>query len=63
LGLKRLDAREIELQGDRMASKRFRFEVAAEKEEDRRKEFTPLVARTVLWATALAAMVLALVAR
>ena len=34
--------------------------VAAETEEDRRKEFTPLVARTVLWITALAALVLVL---
>jgi len=37
--------------------------VAAENEEQRRKEFTPLVARTVLWTTALAGLVLALVAR
>jgi len=37
--------------------------VAAENEEQRRKEFTPLVARTVLWITALGALVLALVAR
>lgn len=37
--------------------------VAAETEEERRKEFTPLVARTVLWSTALAAVVLALVSR
>jgi len=34
--------------------------VAAESEEHRRKEFTPLVARTVLWITALAALVLVL---
>lgn len=34
--------------------------VAAETEEERQKEFTPLVARTVLWATALGALVLAL---
>lgn len=33
--------------------------VAAQTEEQRRKEFTPLVARTVLWTTALAALVLA----
>jgi len=37
--------------------------VAAEKEEDRRKEFTPLVARTVLWTTALGALLLALFSR
>jgi len=37
--------------------------VAAEKEEDRRKEFTPLVARTVLWTTALGALLLALLSR
>jgi len=37
--------------------------VAAETEEDRRKEFTPLVARTVLWITAMAALVLALLSR
>ena len=37
--------------------------VAAENEEQRRKEFTPLVARTVLWTTALGALVLAFVAR
>jgi len=34
--------------------------VAAENEEERRKEFTPLVARTVLWITALSALALAL---
>lgn len=32
--------------------------VAAESEEERQKEFTPLVARTVLWATILGALVL-----
>ena len=37
--------------------------VAAESEEHRRKEFTPLVARTVLWITALASLVLALLSR
>ncbi len=37
--------------------------VAAESEEERRKEFTPLVARTVLWMTALAALVLTLLSR
>jgi len=37
--------------------------VAAEKEEDRRKEFTPLVARTLLWTTALGALLLALFSR
>lgn len=37
--------------------------VAAETEEERRKEFTPLVARTVLWTTALGALVLALLSR
>lgn len=37
--------------------------VAAESEEQRRKEFTPLVARTVLWTTALGALILAFVAR
>ncbi|MGB9885736.1 MAG: flippase [Moorellales bacterium] len=37
--------------------------VAAETEEARRKEFTPLVARTVLWTTALAAVALALLSR
>jgi len=37
--------------------------VAAENEEQRRKEFTPLVARTVLWTTALGALVLALLSR
>jgi len=37
--------------------------VAAENEEQRRKEFTPLVARTLLWTTALGALVLALLAR
>jgi O-antigen/teichoic acid export membrane protein len=34
--------------------------VAAETEEQRRKEFTPLVARTVLWTTALGAIALVL---
>ena len=37
--------------------------VAAETEEQRRKEFTPLVARTVLWTTALGALALALLSR
>ncbi len=37
--------------------------VAAETEEERRKEFTPLVARTVLWTTALGALVLAFLSR
>lgn len=37
--------------------------VAAESEEERRKEFTPLVARTVLWVTALGALVLVLFSR
>jgi len=37
--------------------------VAAETDEQRRKEFTPLVARTVLWVTALGALVLVLLAR
>jgi O-antigen/teichoic acid export membrane protein len=37
--------------------------VAAETEEERRKEFTPLVARTVLWTTALGAVVLAFLSR
>ncbi|RLA95333.1 MAG: hypothetical protein DRG83_18740, partial [Deltaproteobacteria bacterium] len=37
--------------------------VAAESEEQRRKEFTPLVTRTVLWITALGALVLALLSR
>jgi len=37
--------------------------VAAENEEQRRKEFTPLVARTVLWTTALGALVLAFLSR
>jgi len=37
--------------------------VAAETKEDRRTEFTPLVARTVLWITAIAALVLALLSR
>ena len=32
--------------------------VSAEKDESKRKEFTPLVARTVLWVTALGALVL-----
>jgi O-antigen/teichoic acid export membrane protein len=37
--------------------------VAAENEEERRKAFTPLVARTVLWITALGALALALLSR
>jgi len=37
--------------------------VAGETDEQRRKEFTPLVARTVLWVTALGALVLVLLAR
>ena len=37
--------------------------VAAESEEESRKEFTPLVARTVLWITALAALVLVFLSR
>lgn len=37
--------------------------VAAETEEQRRKEFTPLVARTVLWITTIAAIALALLSR
>ena len=37
--------------------------VAAEAEEQRLKEFTPLVARTVLWTTGLSALVLALLSR
>ena len=37
--------------------------VAAETDEQRRKEFTPLVARTVLWTTALGALLLALFSR
>lgn len=37
--------------------------VAAEDEEQRRKEFTPLVARTVLWITALGALVLVFLCR
>ena len=37
--------------------------VAAETEEQRRKEFTPLVARTVLWTTGLGALALALLSR
>lgn len=37
--------------------------VAAESEEERQKEFTPLVARTVLWTTAFGALVLALFGR
>lgn len=37
--------------------------VAAETEEKKRKEFTPLVARTVLWSTAVGALILALVSR
>ncbi|HDQ13226.1 MAG TPA: flippase [Sediminispirochaeta sp.] len=37
--------------------------VAAENEEERRKKFTPLVARTVLWITALGVLALALLSR
>ena len=37
--------------------------VSAETDEERRKSFTPLVARTVLWITAFAALVLALLSR
>lgn len=37
--------------------------VAAETDEDRRKEFTPLVARTVFWTTALGALMLAFFSR
>lgn len=37
--------------------------MAAETEETERKEFTPLVARTVLWSTAVGALILALVSR
>jgi len=37
--------------------------VAAENEEQRHKEFTPLVARTVLWTTALGALVLVFLSR
>ncbi|MBC7220188.1 flippase [Candidatus Bipolaricaulota bacterium] len=37
--------------------------VAAETDEQRRREFTPLVARTVLWTTALGALALALLSR
>jgi O-antigen/teichoic acid export membrane protein len=37
--------------------------VAAETEEQRQKEFTPLVARTVLWTTALVAIPLVLLSR
>lgn len=37
--------------------------VAAETEEERRKAFTPLVARTVLWTTAMSALMLALLSR
>lgn len=37
--------------------------VAAETEEQRQKEFTPLVARTVLWITAVGALVMALFSR
>lgn len=37
--------------------------VAAETEEERQKELTPLVARTVLWTTALGALVLVLLSR
>lgn len=38
-------------------------QVAAETEEERRKEFTPLVARTVLWTTTIGAVVLAIFSR
>ena len=37
--------------------------VAAETEEQRQKEFTPLVAQTVLWTTGLGALALALLSR
>jgi O-antigen/teichoic acid export membrane protein len=37
--------------------------VAAETEEQKRKEFTPLVARTVLWMTALASLILAFLSK
>ncbi|MBC7231556.1 MAG: flippase [Actinobacteria bacterium] len=37
--------------------------IAAEREEERQKDFTPLVARTVLWTTAIGALVLALLSR
>lgn len=37
--------------------------VAAESDEQRRKEFTPLVARTVLWTTALGALALVLLSQ
>jgi len=37
--------------------------VAAETDEQKRKEFTPLVTRTVLWATGLGALALALLSR
>ncbi|MEJ5376111.1 MAG: flippase [bacterium] len=37
--------------------------VAAETDEQRRKEFTPLVARTLLWTTALGALALVLLSR
>ncbi|MFN4190864.1 MAG: flippase, partial [Pseudothermotoga sp.] len=37
--------------------------VSAETDEQRLKEFTPLVARTVLWTTAVAAVILALLSR
>lgn len=37
--------------------------VAAETDEQRRREFTPLVARTVLWTTSLGALTLALLSR
>jgi len=37
--------------------------VAGETDEQRRKEFTPLIARTVLWVTAFGALVLALLSR
>jgi O-antigen/teichoic acid export membrane protein len=37
--------------------------VAAETEEQRRKEFTPLVARAVLWTTGLGALALVLLSR
>lgn len=37
--------------------------VAAETDEQRRREFTPLVARTVLWTTGLGALTLALLSR
>ncbi|WP_427365246.1 polysaccharide biosynthesis C-terminal domain-containing protein [Candidatus Caldatribacterium saccharofermentans] len=40
-----------------------KYEATVGKEEERRREFTPLVARTVLWVTALGALVLVLFSR